>query len=388
MDTKYDVFISYSNKDKTVADAICHMLEQYGIPCWIAPRDVRPGERYALEIIHGIKSCRLMVLVYTSSSNESQHVANEVDRAFNEEKTIIPFLVDETPMNEEFCYYLGRKHWLVAYPRYVDKLDKLAQVVANTLGTELKSVIENTNDVHLKQEEKQQEKKIGDVQVHIEVDADCNMFSFSNFMQQLRAGEDNVVRMKPGKYKLEFVSTEFPDVDCSLVYSLISGIECDFMEITLISQVEEARQKGNRQKKEVLQKLIDALRRKAEETERLKQNGLDNLMLEPINQNGKYGYADDLGNVIIPCQWNWAESFSEGLAQVKDNRWKSGYINKLGKVVIPCQWKKAGCFSEGLAAVQDRNGKWGYIDKGGEGDYSLPMGICMDIRQWLWFSPR
>ena len=110
--------------------------------CWIAPRDVQPGARYAAEIVNGIKNCKVMVLVYSKESNQSDHVANEVDRAFNGGKTIIPFLVDDTPMNDEFDYYLSRKHWLVAYPHYADQLENLAHAVANVLEIEFKSLSE------------------------------------------------------------------------------------------------------------------------------------------------------------------------------------------------------------------------------------------------------
>ena len=43
----HDVFISYSSKDKPVADAACATLESSGVRCWIAPRDVAPGVAYA-----------------------------------------------------------------------------------------------------------------------------------------------------------------------------------------------------------------------------------------------------------------------------------------------------------------------------------------------------
>ena len=43
----HDVFISYSSRDKVIADAVCHFLEQGGIKCWIAPRDIAPGFDYA-----------------------------------------------------------------------------------------------------------------------------------------------------------------------------------------------------------------------------------------------------------------------------------------------------------------------------------------------------
>jgi hypothetical protein len=44
-DMAHDVFISYASEDKTVADAVCAMIESQGVRCWIAPRDVLPGLR-------------------------------------------------------------------------------------------------------------------------------------------------------------------------------------------------------------------------------------------------------------------------------------------------------------------------------------------------------
>ena len=119
------VFISYSSKNKTVADAVCHILEENGIPCWIAPRNVVPGEGFGGNIVKAIRQCSLMILIYSADSNRSSHVANEVDRAFSANKTIIPFAMDDTPMNDDFDYYLSRKHWLVAYPDYREKLQPL-----------------------------------------------------------------------------------------------------------------------------------------------------------------------------------------------------------------------------------------------------------------------
>ena len=82
--------------------------------------------------------------------------------------------------------------------------------------------------------------------------------------------------------------------------------------------------------------------------------------------NGKWGYIDKTGKVIIPCQWKYALNFNEGLAKVADDNWKYGYIDKTGKVVIPCKWNWAEDFSEGLANVKDANDKWFKIDKTGK----------------------
>ena len=50
-------FISHAAEEAAVADELCRFLEQKGIGCWIAPRDVAPGSDYASEIVDGIERC-------------------------------------------------------------------------------------------------------------------------------------------------------------------------------------------------------------------------------------------------------------------------------------------------------------------------------------------
>ena len=147
---KYDVFISYSTKDKAIADVVCNTLENNGIHCWIAPRNIQPGKPYAREIINGIASSKALLLIYTSNSNSAEHVINEVDAAFNAKKTIIPFLVEDVTMNPELVYYLARKHWLVAYPDYKQKLGNLVHATHDILGISKPKVVVESDEHLLK----------------------------------------------------------------------------------------------------------------------------------------------------------------------------------------------------------------------------------------------
>lgn len=123
------IFISHSSKDKQIADAICHYLEEHGIACWIAPRDVLPGNTWAASIVKALRGCTAMVLIYSKNSNSSDQVINEVDKAFSNNKMIIPFMMDETPFNDDFDYYLSRKHWLKAFPDYRKMFEPLLKAV-------------------------------------------------------------------------------------------------------------------------------------------------------------------------------------------------------------------------------------------------------------------
>lgn len=90
--------------------------------------------------------------------------------------------------------------------------------------------------------------------------------------------------------------------------------------------------------------------------------------LAPVQKNGKYGYIDSNGKVVIPLQYDWCDKFSEDLGQVWKNE-KLGYIDRTGKMVLSLQdYSGASSFSEGLAAVRGSNedGKCGYIDRTGK----------------------
>ncbi len=58
-----DVFVSYASGDAAVAKSIVENLEQHGLKCWVAPRDVKPGSEYADAIVGAINEARAVVLV-------------------------------------------------------------------------------------------------------------------------------------------------------------------------------------------------------------------------------------------------------------------------------------------------------------------------------------
>ena len=85
--------------------------------------------------------------------------------------------------------------------------------------------------------------------------------------------------------------------------------------------------------------------------------------LAEIKKSGKWGFIDNTGREVIPCRYDDASGFSEGLARVKKSG-KWGFVDKTGREVIPCKYDDAFGFSKGLAQVK-KSGKWGFIDKTG-----------------------
>jgi TolB-like protein len=108
------VFLSYASQDATIANALCESLETAGIPCWIAPRDVRPGDFYADAIVHAITSCPVLVLVLSQAAIDSPHVLREVERAGSKRRPIVTFRIDAAPLPPGLEYFLSASQWLDA----------------------------------------------------------------------------------------------------------------------------------------------------------------------------------------------------------------------------------------------------------------------------------
>jgi hypothetical protein len=109
-----DVFISYSSRDKPVADTLCATLEANRIRCWIAPRDLVPGSDWSESIIAAIVHCRVMVLVLSAGSNHSTHVKREVERAAFHRKILIPIRTEPMRPSPSLEYFISLNHWFDA----------------------------------------------------------------------------------------------------------------------------------------------------------------------------------------------------------------------------------------------------------------------------------
>lgn len=110
-----DVFVSYASADRDVAFRIVDYLEEQGIRCWVAPRDVAPGVEYGEAIIGAIGEARALVLVLSDQSNESQFVRKEVERAVSKTKPVLPVRIREVTPSGALEFYISSAQWVDAW---------------------------------------------------------------------------------------------------------------------------------------------------------------------------------------------------------------------------------------------------------------------------------
>lgn len=123
------------------------------------------------------------------------------------------------------------------------------------------------------------------------------------------------------------------------------------------------------------------------------QEASQRARLNPVYVDGRWGYADERGRIVIAARFDAAREFAGGLAQVGmldeelpevagQPNLKWGYIDERGRVVVELRYAVLHAFAEDRAAVavldaekpersgfgrnlDRRNLKWGFVDRSG-----------------------
>jgi hypothetical protein len=120
-----EVFISYSSIDTAPAETVRNILESNGISCWMAPRDIAGGSNYTREIPIAIRNCKIFLLILSENAQNSPWVLKELDSAVNGAKVILPFMLEECILNDEFNFLLSGAQRYSAYQKKAETMEKL-----------------------------------------------------------------------------------------------------------------------------------------------------------------------------------------------------------------------------------------------------------------------
>ncbi len=107
----YDVFISYSSKDKEVADEIYERLCAEGFHCFVDSVELREAD-WAGQLYEAVESSRAFVLIVSKEMNESNEVLKEVLLATKHSRFIFPFFIDDVKLESRFEYHLAPFQWI------------------------------------------------------------------------------------------------------------------------------------------------------------------------------------------------------------------------------------------------------------------------------------
>lgn len=100
----YSCFISYSSQDKPFVTQLYSDLQDKGIRCWFAPKEIKIGDKILDTIFQAIREYNKLLLVLSEKSVESDWVEDEVKMAFDEEHSrkniiVFPIQIDDAVIN-------------------------------------------------------------------------------------------------------------------------------------------------------------------------------------------------------------------------------------------------------------------------------------------------
>jgi hypothetical protein len=88
------IFISYSHSDTEFTDVLTKNLEQTGYDVWLDHTDIKTGAHWDDEIVRGLNSSEIFLVVLSNKSITSQNVKDEIGYALDHNKQILPILLE------------------------------------------------------------------------------------------------------------------------------------------------------------------------------------------------------------------------------------------------------------------------------------------------------
>ena len=127
------IFISYSSKDRDIAETICKALESRGQNCWISCRDVRAGDNFQEAIVRALRTAKVMLLVFTSNANNSDEIKKELVLAGRHHVTVVPVRVEDVVPNDAFSYEFATRQWIDLFKNWEQEIELLSSRLEHVL---------------------------------------------------------------------------------------------------------------------------------------------------------------------------------------------------------------------------------------------------------------
>lgn len=144
-----NVFISFSSKQTDEAMEMCRFVESHGYECFIATRDLIPGEEYAAQLLANIDESNVLVLLLSQDSNTSVQCLREIEYAVRSKTPIIVYPLEQVVLARSMEYFLMTHQWITDYgdkkENLISSIERIVSRVQKNTSTHCNSS-EYSND--------------------------------------------------------------------------------------------------------------------------------------------------------------------------------------------------------------------------------------------------
>ena len=96
--SRFDIFLSYSQKDRDLIDIFAKALRARGYSVFYDTESIAIGERWKERLGKGVAASRVCILCWSASARSSEFVTFEYSHAEALGKAVLPWLLDSTPL--------------------------------------------------------------------------------------------------------------------------------------------------------------------------------------------------------------------------------------------------------------------------------------------------
>jgi len=96
MSSNVKVFLSHSDKDKTIAAELKSKLSKHGLSVFLAHEDIDGGSDWVSKLYEEIQNSKIFIMLLTKNYHPSKYTDQETGIAIDCKKTILPICIDET----------------------------------------------------------------------------------------------------------------------------------------------------------------------------------------------------------------------------------------------------------------------------------------------------
>ena len=138
MDSKYDVFISYSRKDYedngevipgNPISAIIDMLDSNHISYWFDKEGIYSGSKFIEVINEAILASKMLIFISSKSSNTSKWTAGEILLASDADMSILPVKIDDSGYSSKFNLVIRPLDFVDYYGNEAESLERIKNSV-------------------------------------------------------------------------------------------------------------------------------------------------------------------------------------------------------------------------------------------------------------------
>jgi predicted ATPase/sugar phosphate isomerase/epimerase len=114
------VFLSYASAEQDRALAVSDALQQAGITVWLDRQAITGGSSWSAAIVDGITGCAAFIVLGSAHAFRSPNVQRELNLAVEENRPLLPLLLEHTAQPREVRYALAGRQWVTLADRALE----------------------------------------------------------------------------------------------------------------------------------------------------------------------------------------------------------------------------------------------------------------------------